>query len=103
MIRRLFEWLFPFLKVQTLLLRAGAHGRVTLQETELATKLGWTCSIRPPRDAKGHAVRYAWTGTGDSLEDAIEIAVGEADGSPIMAKLDGIPFAPKLGGKEFDG
>lgn len=111
MIRRLLEWLFPVLRIHRLLLRARAHGRVSLLETELAEGLGWTCSIRAPepetekargRSTRNHKERYAWTGTGMALEEAIAAALEEADENPVMMKLEGIPFAPKLGGKAYD-
>lgn len=111
MIRRLLEWFFPFLRVQTLLERARVHGRVTLQEVEFENGIGWQCSIRPPvppenirkrTTVKKHEARYAWTGTSFFLKEAVSEALAEAEENPVMTKLAGIPFTPKLGGKEFD-
>ena len=104
MLRRLLEWFFPFLRVQTLLARAVKHGRVTLAQANIDEyTVGWVCSIRPHNAIPGpKAHRYTWSESGSTLQEALSLTVAEAEENPVMITLDGISFAPKLGGKEFD-
>ena len=112
MIRRLLEWLFPDLRMhriawlkscafRDMLANANEHGLLTLQEVDGA---GWRCSIRPAwrSGAQKHEAHYAWTGTGETFQEALASALGEANEYPVMKKLAGAPWAPKLVAKEFD-
>lgn len=101
MIRRLLEWLFPFLRVQRLLTDARSFGRVTITDDPRLND-GWTVSIRPPPEKMPDAPRYAWQQTGDSLEEALTLTLEKVYEMPEMKKITGGRFSPKLGGKEFD-
>jgi hypothetical protein len=99
--RRLLEWLFPFLRVQRLLTDARSFGRVTITDDPRLND-GWTVSIRPTPEKMPNAPRYAWQQTGESLEEALTLTLEKVYEMPEMKKITGGKFAPKLGGKEFD-
>ena len=109
-LRRLLRWLFgPGLRV--LEARASEHGRITLEQTDLETGLGWHAVIRPHGGGlipsskniaeRGSRPNYAWSAFGETIEEALSLAIKEADENPIR-KIVGTECRPKLGGAEFD-
>lgn len=102
MIRRLltflFGWLFPP-SLMVLEKHASEYGTLLLQQVEGPTALYWQATLRARQD--GGRPKYAWTATGDTIAHAIANVIDEALEHKIGAKPV-LPFAPKLGGKQFD-
>ncbi len=94
---RLWLWLFSS-RLHRLEWHASKIGRLTLQQVDLADRIGWSASLRPN---SGSGPRYAWTGTGDTLEEAIDAALANA-GEYEIGSRPVMPHAPRLGGKEYD-
>lgn len=93
----LLGWLFP---LRFLLPKARALGAVTF--TEVAG-VGWQCTIQPlhTADRSPRAMRLnSWRGVADSLVGALRNALQVAETKTSNHVPS--PFAPKLGGAEFD-
>ena len=76
---------------------AKRFGTLTLQQMHLPSGLGWHCSLR----WAGEGPRYSWTSSGRFLRTTIAAVACDAYANPIKT-IEGKPFAPKLGGAEFD-
>jgi hypothetical protein len=85
-----------FTSLDLLIVQANEYGTVTFEQMHLPEGLGWHCSIRASKPP-----RYSWSGSGMSLRQALVCAMQQARENPIKP-IAGAPFAPKLGGAEFD-
>lgn len=104
--RRIVTFLFGprITRLDRLLLKARPLGKVTIAEVDTENGSGWYVTIRPRelfgQPARAH--RYTWSGQQTSMLEALEEALEEAEGFPEMRRIEGAPYAPKLGGEEFD-
>lgn len=98
LLSRLLAWLF---RPSLLLLekRASERGTLLLQQVAGPVDLYWQATLRARQD--GGAPRYAWTATGDTIAHAIANVLDASEEYKIGARPV-LPFAPKLGGREFD-
>lgn len=100
--RRLFAFLLSWLlppSLTRLEKHASELGTLLLQQVEGPTALYWQATLRARQD--GGRPKYAWTATGDTIPHAIANVIEEATEHTIGARPV-LPFAPKLGGKQFD-
>lgn len=79
------------------------YGRLTFSHVDLETGLGWHCSLRPQSTTNGYnrTPRYAWTASGVTMREALADVIAQAKDNPI-SRIQGVPCAPRLGGREFD-
>ena len=94
----LLAWFLPP-RLSRLEAHASEIGTLLLQQVQGPTSLYWQATLRARQDRGGP--RYAWTATGDTIPHAIANVIDEAGEHRIGSKPL-VPFAPKLGGKEFD-
>lgn len=102
MVRRIFAWLFSWLvspSMARLEAHASEYGTLLLQQVAGPSRLYWTAQLRA-HQVPG-APRYAWTADGDTLEAVIANAIAKAEESGAPKRIIS-PFAPRLGGAEFD-
>lgn len=95
---RFLSWFFPSSLAINLPV-ARKHGTISFTEVQGA---GWQCTIRPPSTGpwKRGAIN-CWSATGDSINDALENAILEAERRPVV-EIEAARMAPRLGGAEFD-
>lgn len=94
---KLFFWLFSS-RLTRLTREASGFGRITLQQMDLPEGVGWHCSIRPNQTVVKKP-RYAWTGSGMTMAEAIGAAIESAKEAPEMKTIKGGAF-PQLGAHE---
>ncbi len=100
-LRRLLLWLVrPNLRV--LESNASQFGAITLSQVAAPKGWSWIASIRAKPQAGRIVPRYAWTGEGLTIEEALEQVIVAAKDAPEMKQIKGKPCRPKLGGREFD-
>lgn len=96
---RFLTWLASWLTARAIE-ESTKYGSLTLQQTRLEHGWGWTSSLRAHQEGGGP--RYAWTGSGDTIAEAVMNVVKEARDESVIRQIVAPSHAPKLGGKEFD-